>query len=162
MIWKWLLHNWLGVITAIGVLYGIVMSTYNFIVNRKTKQRRLTVTITRGFKPDEPGNISIHPLLFINVSNPGYRTVTINAPYFELPYGQKLEFPHPLADVDFPYELQECKSCRLWAKETDVIQFFAISCGYSGEVHLRGAVLDATGRVYKSKKTFRLDLRDGK
>ena len=55
---KWLLKNWLGVITAI-------VTGYNLIELRKTKRRRLKVTITRGDKDDGPVEKQGKNLLFI-------------------------------------------------------------------------------------------------
>jgi hypothetical protein len=38
---KFILKNWIEIITAVGILYGIVLSTYNFIDGRKAKKLRL-------------------------------------------------------------------------------------------------------------------------
>jgi hypothetical protein len=155
MIWKWLQHNWYAVIAAVGILYGMVLSTHNFIETRKTKKRRLDVKITRGNWYDGPEDIRAYPLLFINVSNPGYTSVTIDAPYFELPDGTRYDLPEINADVSFPHELQQCKSCRRWFKEADLMQFYTTSCGKSGDLRLWGVVQDRTGKVWRSKKIWR-------
>ena len=155
MILNWIRKNWLAILTAIGILYGMGMSTFNFIENRKTKKRRLDIKINRGYLPDGPQHIRAHPLLFINVSNPGYKPVTIEAPYFELPDGTRYDYPEIMADVQFPHELQECNSCRRWIKEADLIQFYTTGCGKTGELQLRGVVKDKTGKLWKTKKIWK-------
>jgi hypothetical protein len=162
MIGKWLSHNWLGLITATGILYGIIMSTYNFIENRKTKKRRLDVKIAYGEFRDAPIGTSSHPMLFIDVANIGYCPVTINAPYFELPDGRTYVPPEPLTIIRFPFELNAGKSCSVAVRAAELMNFFGKSCGYAGEVQLYGVVQDATEDVWKSKRPWRLGLRDGK
>lgn len=149
---KWIEKNWLGVVTAIGILYGMGMSTYNFFVSRCTKKRRLRVTITRGDKNDGRELMRGDDLLFINVINPGYIPVTINKPYFEMPEDTTYEPPGLLSDVSFPYGLLAGQRCRAWMKETDVAEYYTKACGLKGEVRLRGMVQDETEKVWKSKK----------
>lgn len=162
MVWKWLLHNWLGVITAIGVLYGIVLSTYNFIEFRRTKKRRLDVKLAHGEFRDAPVGVGCHPMFFIEVANSGYSPVTIEAPYFELDNGQTYVPPEVTADVHFPFELNACKSCSRAVRYIDLVRFFGTSCGYKGEVWVYGAVRDLTGKIWKSKQAWPLGLRNGK
>lgn len=155
---KWLLRNWLEVITAIGILYGIVMSTYNFVESRKAKKRRLAVHISMGWIPI--GGDLGDDMIMLEVTNPGDRTVTINAPYIKLPGGKNMITPWPTASVKFPYELPEGKNCFLWVKRSEV-KLNLVKQGYSGKVPCRGAVQDATGKKpYLSKKTLKLDLKN--
>ena len=89
--------------------------------------------------------------------NPGDRKVTINVPYIKLPDGRSLVTPWPTANVQFPYDLLEGKNCFLWAKESDIKQTL-LEKEYSGKVKLHGAVSDATGKVFISKKPWGFDL----
>jgi|GEM_PF-5334080 hypothetical protein len=41
MVGRWLANNWLAVLTALGILYGIGMSTYNFVELRRIRRRIL-------------------------------------------------------------------------------------------------------------------------
>jgi hypothetical protein len=154
---KFILKNWIEIITAVGILYGIVLSTYNFIDGRKTKKRRLAVKISGGWLTYGPGALS-DDMVLIDVTNPGDRMVTVNAPYLKLPGKKTMITPIPTASVTFPHELVEGKNCLLWMKRAEVESELK-KIGYSGKVRVRGAVHDATGRVYTSKKawTFKLD-----
>jgi hypothetical protein len=159
MILNWLLKNWLAVITAIGILYGIGMSTYNFLDNRKTKKRRLKVNISYGWIP--MGGDLGDPMVLLEVVNPGDRNVTINTPYIDLPHGKHLITPWPLSHVTFPYELPEGKNCATWSKESQVREAL-VKSGHKGKVPLRGAVREVTGKKFKSKETIEFDVETPK
>jgi hypothetical protein len=146
---KWLLKNWLGVITAI-------VTGYNLIELRKTKRRRLKVTITRGDKDDGPVEKQGKNLLFINLINTGYVPVTVKKPCFLMPKDNTFDSQGLVSDVEFPHEVLACQSCSAWIREGDVIQFFTKACGLKGEVQFKGVVQDVAGSVWKSK-TWRLD-----
>ena len=150
-----ILRHWLEIITALGILYGMGMSTYNFLDSRKTKKRQLKVKLLFGFTPI--GGDLGDPMLLLKVMNPGDRTVTINAPYIKLPDGKNLITPWPLSHVRFPYELEEGKNCVTWMKESEVRENL-LKMDYTGKVELLGAVDDATDTTYRSKKTYTFDL----
>lgn len=150
---KWLEHNWLGVVTAIVTLY-------NLNELRKTKRRRLKVTITRGDKDDGPEPLRGRDFLFINVINPGYIPVTIKKPYFEMPEGTTYEPPGLMSDVSFPYGLGPGQRRSAWVKERDVAEFYTKACGLKGEVRLWGMVQDETEKVWKSKKWWQKKTKD--
>lgn len=162
MIGKWLSTHWLEVLTAAGILYGIVLSTYNLIVHRKTIGRRLDVKITYGQFRDAPDGLRCQPMLFIDVANIGYTPVIVDEPYFILADDRIYSPPKRVSDVQFPHELNTCRRFSLAAREADIRDFYGTSCGYKGEVFIYGAVKDQTGKVWKSKKPWRLGLRDGK
>jgi hypothetical protein len=159
MVGKWLLKHWLEIITAIGILYGMGMSTYNFLANRKTKKRWLKVKISAGWIP--AGGDLGDPMVLLEVVNPGDRTVTINTPYIKLPDGKSLITPWPLSHVRFPYELAEGKNCFMWVKESEIAKNL-LKQGYKGKIKLRGMVNDATGTTYKSKKPYTFDIAKGR
>lgn len=162
MIWKWLGRHWLEVVTAIAATYGMVMSTYNLIVLRRTKQRRVQVKVSYGCFREAPIGLSTHPMLFIDVSNPGYSSATIEAPYFESKKGLAYKPPALTADVQFPFELGPGKSCSRAVMYMDLVHFFGTSCGLKGEVWVHGIVREMTGKVWKSRHAWPLGLRNGK
>lgn len=162
MILKWLGGHWLDLLTAVGILAGLALSLYNFIIQRKTIGRRLDVEVTYGQFKDAPDGLRCMPMLFIDVANIGYTPVTIDAPYFILRDGKSYSPPKRVSDVRYPHELNTCKKFSLAAKEADIRQFYGTSCGYKGDVLIYGAVKDQTGKVWKSMKPWRLGLRDGK
>ena len=162
MIWKWLERHWLEVVTAIAAAYGMVMSTYNLIVLRRTKQRRVQLRISYGFFREAPIGLSSHPMLFLDVSNPGYSSATIEAPYFESKKGLAYKPPELTADAHFPFELGPGKSCSRAVRYIDVVHFFGTSCGLKGEVWLHGVVRDLTGKLWRSRQAWPLGLRNGK
>lgn len=162
MILKWLGRHLLEVVTAIAAAYGMVMSTYNLIVLRRTKQRRVRLRISYGFFRDAPVGLSSHPMFFIDVSNPGYSSATVEAPYFESKKGQVYKPPELTADAHFPFELGPGKSCSRAVSYMDLVRFFGTSCGLKGEVWVRGVVRDQTGKVWRSRQAWPLGLRNGK
>ncbi len=98
-------------------------------------------------------------MLFITIANPGNRTVTINSPHIKLPDGKSMFFPEPMSDVTFPYELKEGKNCRVWI-EMELLRRDLIEHGYTGNVNLNARVEDRTGKLYKPKKPWKLNLEE--
>ncbi|MGB8958212.1 MAG: hypothetical protein WCC00_04280 [Candidatus Aminicenantales bacterium] len=162
MIWKWLGAHLFEVISAVGIVGGVGFSIYKFIVHRKTLGRRLDVKITYGQFRDAPDGLRCMPMLFIDVANIGYMPVTVDEPYFILADDRTYSPPKRVSDVQFPHELNISRRFSLAAREADIREFYGTSCGYKGEVLIYGAVKDQTGKVWKSKKPWRLGLRDGK
>jgi hypothetical protein len=152
---KWLGEHWAQIITAIVAVYGAVLSTLNLLNIRKEKKRQLFVKMSYGWLT-LPRGLS-DPKLLIEVANPGYRRVTIQPSYIRLPHGEKLVFPWPTAEVRFPHELLEGKSCSLWVEEAEVKRSLKEK-GYSGKVKLQAEVYDQTGKNYRAKKALKYDL----
>lgn len=136
------------IITAIVAVYGAGISTYTLVSNNKEKKRQIKVSLSIGYIVDR-GN-GDDPMLIITVTNPGFRTVTINTPEILLPDGKKMFFPDPLSNVTFPFELHEGKNCMLWTKRQDLLEEL-IRAQYSGTIKIKGACRDATDKVYISK-----------
>lgn len=162
MIGTWLSGHWLDVLTAAGIITGLVLSIYNFIIHKKTTGRRLEVKITYGQFRDAPEGLRCQPMLFIDVANVGYCPVTVEEPFFIITDGKALTPSEIVSDVRYPHELNTCKRISLAAREADIRNFYGASCGYIGEVQIYGAIKDQTGKVWRSKKPWRLGLRDGK
>jgi hypothetical protein len=139
---KWLGEHWAQIITAIVAVYGAVLSTLNLLNIRKEKKRQLLVKMSYGWLT-LPRDLSDTKFL-IEVANPGYRPVTIQPPYIRFPHGEKLVMLWPTAEVRFPYELLEGKSCSSWIEEAAVKRSLKEK-GYSGKAKLRAEVDDQTG-----------------
>jgi hypothetical protein len=153
---EWFSQNWYELVVAFGVLYGVLMSTYNFFDNRGRKKRIVEVKVSGGWRALQRGGLS-EEMIFINLSNPGDRAVTVDLPYLKLPKGESLVTPIPLASVSFPFELCEGKKCSLLMTRADVIENL-IKAGYKGKVPLIGVVRDLVGNEYESKKPYTLDI----
>ncbi len=136
-------------------VYGLGLTTYTVIRSNKEKRRRLNITFSCGFPAHGP---DLGPyVLFITVSNPGDRKVTINVPHIELPDGKLIVTPYPLSNVTFPYELEEGKNCLIWVEMKELKRILT-KREYTGTVKLRAKVSDGTGKVYKSKKKWDFDV----
>jgi len=147
--------DWIQIVTIFIALYGAVLSTVIFIVKRKENQRQLAIKISNGFLPilDDVGEL----LLFIEIYNPGNRTVLIQPPWIVLPDRKTLVFPNPQSNVTFPYMLQEGSNCRIWI-EMKVLTNQLKREGYTGKIKIKAGVRDGAGKEYISKKTWKINL----
>lgn len=149
-------QGWPALITALIAVYGAALSTYTFILNLREKQRQVSVSLSGGFLTYRR-DVS-EPMLFVEIRNPGARTVTINVPAIRLPDGKSMVFLSPDSDVSFPYELKEGgKDCRVWMEMREMAREL-LRAGYSGKVKVSAEVKDGAGKVYRSKKPYTLDL----
>lgn len=140
---------WPMIVTAIVAVYSAVLSTYILISRNKEKKRQLKVELSFGFMTEGP-ELS-QEMLFITVSNTGFRPVTLNASGILLPNKHQLIFMVPKSNVQFPYELLEGRNCTVWIEVKVLVQDLKRN-SYSGKVKLKGFFRDATGAVYKSKR----------
>lgn len=149
--------SWTQIVTAIVAVYGAIMSTVTFVVNRRDKKRKLEVKFSNGSLTY--GNKLSELMLFINVSNPGNRAVKINVPRIILPDGKTIVFPNPQSDVKFPHLLEEGRKCMVWA-EMKYLAKQLKDAGYSGVINLKADVEAETGKRYTSQKTWKLDIEE--
>lgn len=140
--------DWTNIITAAVALYGAVLSTYMLVSNTREKRRHVKVEIANGFLPRGPELGP--PMLLICLTNPGYRSVTIQCPALRLPTGASMVFLEPQSDVRFPHELAEGKNCTVWMEMTSIAQQL-VERGITGTVGLVAECSDAVGTTYKSK-----------
>jgi hypothetical protein len=140
--------NWSQILTAIVAIYGAILSTMIFTSRRREKQRRLKVNFSNGFLT-YAHNLS-KAMLFITISNPGNRDVTINVPSISLPDGKPLVFPNPQSNVSFPYKLEEGTECKIWTEIKDLARQLKENW-YYGIIRLKAKVEDGSGQIYKSK-----------
>jgi hypothetical protein len=61
-------------------------------------------------------------MLIIEVTNPGLKIVTINAPHLRLPDGRSLIMPIPNSNIKFPFELGEGKNAHVWLELKELKQ----------------------------------------
>ena len=138
------------------MLYGVILTTYTIIKSNKEKRRQISVKVSNGWLVYGPELSKF--MLIITIANPGNRTVAINTPHIKLPDRRVMFFPRPSSNVTFPHELEEGKDCTVW-NEMEMLKHSLIKHGYSGKVKLEANVSDRTGKVYKAKKPWILDLK---
>ena len=148
--------TWPQIITAIVAVYGAIMSTITFIINRKEKIRQISVTFSNGSLVYTSNNRS-DLMLFITVANPGNRPVTINVPRIRLPNKRTFVFPNPQSNVNFPHRLEDGADCVIWI-DMELLARQLKSSGFKGRIKLIAEVNDATGKIYSSKKKWTLDI----
>jgi len=147
--------TWRQIITAVVAVYGAIMATVTFLLRRKEKQRHLKVKFSNGFTPF--GQNLGELMLIIEVSNPGYRDVTINVPRIILPDRKSVVFPNPQSDVHFPHKLEEGTKCMVWTEMKELAQNLERN-GYTGIIKINADVDDGSGRRYKSMKPWKLNI----
>jgi len=106
--------NWSQILTAIVAIYGAILSTIIFTSRRREKQRRLKVNFSNGFLT-YAHDLS-EAMLFITISNPGNRDVTINVPSISLPDGKPLVFPTLNPMLAFHINLKKVQNVRYGLK----------------------------------------------
>lgn len=148
---------WPTIVTAVVAVYGALLSTYNLYVSLREKRRKVSITFSEGLLTYSSGVLD-EVMLFITISNPGFRSVSINAPYIKLPDNKTVVFPDPASNVSFPHELKEGKSCMLWTGR-DNLAGMLLQKGYAGQIRLLAEVKDETGEVYSSKKAWIMNLK---
>jgi len=148
------LSTWANILLGI---YAVGLTTYTIIKSNREKRRQLTVTFSNGWLTFGPKLSKF--MLFIAIANPGNRTVSINSPHIKLPDGKSMFFPKPMSDVTFPCDLKEGKDCKVWI-EMEFLKGDLIERGYTGKVKLKARVGDRTGKLYKAKKSTKLNLEE--
>jgi len=151
---EWIGKNWFQCITAAVALYGAIVSTVNLISRRKEKIRKLKVEITSGWMFYD----NKIPGLLIKIINLGFRSVTVEHPYIQILDTKKyLICPIPIANVNFPYELREGKSCVECVSENEIRSELK-KIGLTGKVKLLAIVADQTGKKFKASKPIEFDI----
>lgn len=149
--------TWPQIITAIVAVYGAAMATVTFFLKRKEKQRQVKVKFSNGFLPNFGTGIG-ELMLFIEISNPGNRSVVINVPRIILPDGNIIVFHSPKSsNVRFPHKLEEGANCMVWTEMRDLASQLREN-GYQGIVKLKADIADGTGHKYESKKCWKIDV----
>lgn len=144
------------IIVAIVAVYGAVVSTYNFLIYRRSTEVSLKVKLSYG-ACDYPYAVltmphysNSTPHLVLDVANNGTRPVTIRVPFFKLPNNRQLIIRNPYSAVNLPHELLEGRDCVMWTEVRTIANALKDE-GFSGIFKLVGSVHDAVGNTYKSK-----------
>ena len=113
---------------------------------RRDRVARVTVRTYYGFLTAGP-QLS-EQMFFIEAANPGSAAATITALGFFAPDGRRLVSLVPFADVQFPHELKQGQSCKMWTP-CDELRDTLSSSGYSQAVRLVPYATDAIGRDHR-------------
>lgn len=146
--------DWSKIITALVAIYGAILSTVIFISRHSEKQRKLNINFSTGFLTYTHDLSEV--MLFITISNPGNRDVTITLPSILLPDGKTVVFPNPQSEVNFPHRLKEGTKCRMWTDMKDLATQLKEN-GYRRTIKIKAQIEDGSGRTYKSK-AWKIDL----
>jgi len=137
------------------IVGGIIVPFIIFLLNHKEKQKNLIVSFSNCVLTYSWGISEL--MLFITVSNPSNKIVTINIPRILLPDGKTVVFPNPQSDVTFPFKLEERTNCKVWT-EMRGLALLLKNNGYKGKINLKADVQDGVGNIYKSKKSWKLNI----
>jgi hypothetical protein len=143
-----------SIVTAVVAVYGAALSTYNMIITSNSKKRKIRVKISNGFIYT-PLGIGEY-MLFIEASNPGDRSVTMTQPGILLPNGSTVVFLSTQTNIQFPYLLEEGKSCKEGIEAKELANQMKQS-GFSGKIKIKGFYRDALDNKYTSK-SWKFDL----
>jgi len=146
--------EWPTVTTALVALYGAILSSYNALAARKEKRPQVRVSVSFGVKVcGSPliGGEAGPPLLFVEASNPGRRTVTLSSLGLLLAKKRQLFLDPHSEGMPFPYDLEPGKSYRMWVAASRLASWLKQE-GLQGKVKLVGFYDDAVGNRYRSRK----------
>jgi len=140
------------IITLIVAIYGAILATINVIRN----QRHLSVILEKVFPEDD-----LLPFVRVTIKNTGIINITINNVSIRLPDGHNITINSMLrpSNAHFPYELTAGKECLLGIDINEFIKILKNSV-YYGKVKLVALVIDGTGKVHKSRKSFVFNLEE--
>ena len=154
----------LGIIVSICLgLYAAILSTFNLIVQRREKVRRLRVSIERGSSASTDGSQESEEQVKMEAANTGNQKVTLagvwiqcygnrglTTRYFMLFNSSGIEHASLQATRHFPYELEPGKNFQ------NVIRLSAIhealkASNQQDAVKIRACYSDQTGKDFVSK-----------
>lgn len=145
------------IIIAILALYGAFISTYNFLIYRRTNRPNIKVILEYSSAYISHGFITSRthsnrtPELLVKVVNSGSRPVTVSVPFFRLPKRKgKLLCPNPVSNESFPAELTEGKYLMVFFASSKISKAFQ-DAGFTGIHTLIAYCNDSVEKTYKSK-----------
>jgi hypothetical protein len=142
------------ILTAIVALYGAILSTYTFIVQRRDAKPAVKTKLTNGFL--DLGHDLSNPMFLIEAANDGNHVVTLSSVGMILPDKRQLILTRPRSNIQLPYELKPGTNCTVWIEIVEVAHRLREQ-GFRGKVKLVGFYLAQTGVKYKSKP-YKLDI----
>ncbi len=135
-------------LTAVVALAGLILSVYNFYVNRKDKSPRLLAKLTNGFLTYGPELSDV--MVFLEVSNPGEKAVKISA--VELIWKKnKLVFVAGInGSTKVPFDLQPGDKATFWTPIQEVARTLRKQGG-SGKESIKACFRTAVDQEFISK-----------
>jgi hypothetical protein len=154
--------NWPLIITAIVAVYGAILSTVNLITNIRNEQPRLSVVLKSGNLEGSYlrfGPSSASSMLFIVIANVGSKVVTIQVINIKVTKGSFLPIWNIInpRGISLPYTLEESQNC-IAGVDIKELSKKLIQSGCSKIIKLHAIVVSGTGKIYKSKKSWILNL----
>lgn len=142
------------ILTALVAVVGLILSIYNFYVDRRDKMPRLDAKISNGFLTSGPeiGDL----MLLLEIANPGEKVVKITAVEIKLKK-HKLVFIRGIRGTErIPFELPPGNSATFWTPLKEVA-FRLKEEGHRGRESIRACFRTAIGNEFISKK-FAVDI----
>ena len=103
----------LSFLSLVIAAYAAILSTLNYLAQRREKQSRIIVTLNSGIRGIAPG-IASDGDLFIESNNPAHKTVVVTVPGLILPDGREMVFLYLESNVSFPFKLEPEHQCVVW------------------------------------------------
>jgi hypothetical protein len=144
------------ILTAGVALAGLILSIYNFYVDRRDKSPRLVAKISNGFLTSGPELSDL--MLLLEIANPGEKMVKISA--VEIAWKKRKLFFFKGIDgtVKIPFELQPGDSATFWTPIKEVA--WALSeQGCKNQESVKACFRTAVGTEFISK-TFPVNVRE--
>lgn len=95
----------LGIIVAAVAVFGAVLSTLNFVAQRRSGRTAVKVTVSNSFFTYAVGPPISELMLQLSAANTGERPVVLSSFGFKLPDDRKLAILEPKGVEQFPHEL---------------------------------------------------------
>jgi len=126
-------------------IYGALLSTIKVLADWSESRRRIEFAIKRGGVGSELG---FEPVVFLRVSNPGHREVTLDELGIELPENRELMYRHPKGEIgELPVGVGGWKSASAWIALSEIRTM--LGRNYQEQtVQIRAKARDALGRVH--------------
>lgn len=134
---------------------GITVPFIIFLLSHRGKYKKLIISFSNGCLTFKWGISEL--MLIITISNPCNKIITINTPRILLPDGKTVVFPNPQSNVTFPFKLEAGTNCRVWT-EMKSLALLLKDNGYKGKINLSADVQDGAANIYKSQKSWKLNI----
>lgn len=155
---SWLLGA-ISIAAGVAGVLGFLLSIYIFRTSRLDQRPKLAVDLFPAvFEYEDPvyGPMPPEDMVFLDVSNPGSRRVKVNNKQVEFARGfwfvrrrkRTANYPHFMSTEQEPYWLPPGDGNTYATDSSDFIEW--LSHRYTGQVHVRGWIIDATGKRYRS------------
>jgi len=132
-------------LTLVLAAYGALLSTIKVLADWFESRRRVEFAIMRGGVGAELG---FEPVVFLRVSNPGQREVTLDELGIELPDSRELMYRHPKGDIgELPAGVGAWKSASAWIALSEIKTMLGRQY-HQPTVEVRAKARDALGKIH--------------